>query len=238
MKVMLISGGSRGIGAELVRYFSKQGYVVVFSYFKSEKIALELAKETGATCYFVDVSNSESVDNWIKQVLATYRHIDNVVHCAGISNQALFHTLTDLQWHEMINTNLSSAFYICRKVLPSMIERKQGNILFISSIWGQVGASMEVHYSTAKAGLIGMTKALAKEVAPSKIRVNCICPGVIQTDMLNIYSLEDKLQLAQETPLGRIGVVSDIPPAVSFFLQEQSSFITGQVLSVDGGFAL
>ena len=237
MKTALITGGSRGIGASLVRLLRNKGIQVAFTYHKSKDKALALATQTGANAFLCDVSNPDDVTALTSTLYRQYRHINYFIHCAGIANQALFHTLSDYDWHNMLNTNVSSAFYFSRAILPDMISEKNGRIILISSIWGEVGASMEVHYSTSKAALIGMTKALAKEVAPSGITVNCVSPGVIKTDMLNDFSSETLAQLAEETPVGRIGTAEEVSRAIYFLLEDESSFITGQVLSINGGFA-
>ena len=238
MKTVFITGGSRGIGAEAVRTFKNKGYNVAFTYYKSGEQALGLAKETGALAVFCDVSNSEAVNSAIKVAKETFGSIDILINNAGIDEFALFTDITDEMWHKMIDTNLSSAFFASRSVLPDMINKKDGIIINISSMWGEVGASCEVHYSVSKAGLIGLTKALAKEVAPSGIRVNCITPGVIDTDMNKNLSKEDLEQLKIDTPLGKIGKTEDVVNAILFLADDSSRFITGQVLGVNGGYII
>ena len=151
---------------------------------------------------------------------------------------ALFTDITDEMWHKMIDTNLSSAFYASRAVLPGMISRKDGVIINVSSMWGQVGASCETHYSVSKAGMIGLTKALAKEVGPSNIRVNCVCPGTIDTEMNSHLSSEDKYALINDTPLGKIGKCEDVVNTLIFVSEDKSSFITGQIVAVNGGYII
>ena len=238
MKTVFITGGSRGIGAEAVRTFKNKGYNVAFTYYKSGEQALCLAKETGALAVFCDVSNSEAVNSAIDVAKEAFGSIDILINNAGIDEFALFTDITDEMWHRMIDTNLSSAFYTSRTVLPDMINKKNGVIINISSMWGEVGASCEVHYSVSKAGLIGLTKALAKEVGPSGIRVNCITPGVIDTDMNKNLSKEDLEQLKIDTPLGKIGKTQDIVNAILFLADDSSRFITGQVLGVNGGYII
>ncbi len=238
MKTVLITGGSRGIGAEAVREFSRRGYNVAFTYFKSKEKAQELAKECNALSIFCDVSKSEDVNNAVSQTTKAFGGVDILINNAGIDEFALFTDITDEMWHKMIDTNLSSAFYASRAVLPSMISKKDGVIINISSMWGEVGASCEVHYSVSKAGLIGLTKALAKEVGPSGIRVNCITPGVIDTDMNKNLSKEDLEQLKTDTPLGKIGKTEDIANAILFLCSDNAKFITGQVLGINGGFII
>ena len=237
-KTVFITGGSRGIGASIVRAFRNQGYDVIFTYYKSEQKAIDLAKECKCTYLYCDTSSSESVNKAIDIVISMYGHIDILINNAGIDEFSLVTDITDEMWHKMIDTNLSGAFYACRRVLPSMISKKNGVIINISSMWGQVGASCEVHYSVSKAGLIGLTKALAKEVGPSNIRVNCICPGVIDTDMNAHLSNEDIEMLKTDTPLGKIGKSEDIANTVLFLCEDNASFITGQIIGVNGGYII
>ena len=234
-KVVFITGGSRGIGAECVRLFSKNGYRVAFSYLSSEKEALSLAKECGALPIKSYVSDSSSITDAIHRATTELGGIDVLINNAGISQIALFTDITDEMWKAMIDTNLSGAFYATRAVLPQMISQKSGVILNVSSMWGQVGASCEVHYSVAKAGLIGMTKALAKEVGPSGIRVNCVSPGVIATDMNSHLSEDDINALKNDTPLEKIGNPLDIAEILLYLASDKSSFITGQNIGVNGG---
>ncbi len=237
-KTVFITGGSRGIGACAVEEFSRRGYNVAFTYLNSKENAENLAKKTGACPILCDVSNSSDVNKAIELATSTFGKIDILINNAGIGEFALFTDITDEMWHKMLNTNLSSAFYASRAVLPQMISRKDGVIINISSMWGQVGASYEVHYSASKAGLIGLTKALAKEVGLSGIRVNCICPGVIDTDMNNALSDEDINLLKYDTPLHRIGQCEDVVKSLIFLCEDSSSFITGQILGVNGGFII
>ena len=238
VKTVFITGGSRGIGADTVRAFASKGYNVAFTYYKSEEKAKELAKETGAKAYYCDVSNSDNVNNAVSLASKDFGGVDILINNAGIDEFSLFTDITDEMWHKMLDTNLSSAFYFCRAVLPSMISKKSGVIINISSMWGEVGASCEVHYSVSKAGLIGLTKSLAKEVGPSGIRVNCITPGVIDTDMNKNLSKDDLEQLKTDTPLGKIGKTEDVVNAILFLADDASHFITGQVLGVNGGYII
>ncbi|MBQ5810131.1 MAG: SDR family oxidoreductase [Clostridia bacterium] len=242
-KTVLITGGTRGIGAALVKAFAKEGYNVAFTYKNSAENAEEICniiKANGGSIISIcaDSSVPLSVSNAVEQAVKEFGKIDVLVNNSGIAQQKLFTDISDDDWSNMINNNLSSTFYYCRQVLPQMISRKNGCIINISSMWGEVGASCEVHYSAAKAGVIGLTKALAKEVGPSGIRVNCISPGVIRTDMLADFTNEDIAALAEETPLGRIGKPQDIAAAALFLASDESSFITGQVLGVNGGFII
>lgn len=232
MKTALITGGSRGIGAQLVRDFSAAGYRTLFLYRQDQEAARQVQAQTGAQPIRCDVRYSDQVQGAVEVV----GHIDVLVNNAAIAQQKLFTDITDEDWHAMVDTALSGAFYASRAALPDMIRRRWGRIINISSIWGQVGASCEVHYSAAKAGLIGLTRALAKEVAPSGVTVNCLCPGVIATDMLSSFSPEDLEALRQETPVGRLGTPGDVSAAALWLAQEQSAFVTGQIIGINGGF--
>lgn len=237
-KSVFITGGSRGIGAQLVEDFSKTGYNVSFTYLSSKENADKLASKFDAFAICADVSDSNAINEAVSLAIKKFGKIDVLVNNAGIDEFCLFTDITDEKWHKMLDTNLSSAFYASRAVLKDMINRKDGVIINIASMWGEVGASCEVHYSVSKAGLIGLTKALAKEVGPSNIRVNCISPGVIDTDMNKHISSEDMEQLKIDTPLGKIGKCEDISNAVLFLASDKSAFITGQVLGVNGGYII
>ena len=236
MRTVLITGGSRGIGAQTVRSFAAAGYRAAFFYRSSEDAANQLAAETGAYAIRCDVADSASVQAACAQAQRQLSHIDVLVNNAGIAQQKLFTDITDEDWQRMLGVNLSGAFYVSRAVLPGMISRRYGRIINVGSIWGQVGASCEVHYSAAKAGLIGLSKALAKEVAPSGVTVNCVCPGVIATDMLSCFSEEDLSALAEETPAGRLGTPEDVAEMILWLSDEKAGFVTGQVIGVNGGF--
>lgn len=236
MRTVLITGGSRGIGAQAVKAFCAAGYRAAFFYHASPEAAQALAAETGASAICCDVGDSLSVQTACTEALRLLSHIDVLVNNAGIAQQKLFTDITDADWKRMLDVNLSGAFYVSRALLPGMISRRHGRILNVGSIWGQVGASCEVHYSAAKAGLIGLTKALAKEVAPSGVTVNCVCPGVIATDMLSSFTPEDLALLAEETPAGRLGTPEDVAHALLWLADEKAGFITGQIVGVNGGF--
>lgn len=237
-KTVFITGGSRGIGACAVKGFSKLGYNVAFTYLNSEKEAKELSAQTGAFAICSDASSSKCCQDAIDAATKHFGKIDVLINNVGISEFELFTSITDESWHKMIDTNLSSAFFTSRAVLPQMISRKSGNIINISSMWGQVGASCEVHYSVAKAGLIGLTKALAKEVGPSNIRVNCVCPGLIETEMNHHLNEDDIEVIVFDTPLMRTGKCEDIVSTLIFLSEDSSSFITGQILGVNGGYII
>ena len=237
MRTVLITGSSRGIGAETARLFAKNGYNVYINYNKSEKAALSLLdelKDYSVNIVKADVSKSDEVERMFSEI----HGIDILVNNAGIAQTKLFTDITDNDWNNMISSNLSSAFYCCRAALPYMIRQHFGRIINISSIWGQVGGSCEVHYSASKAGIIGLTKALAMEAGLSGITVNCIAPGVIKTDMTSNLSEDDFTALKDETPTNSIGTPFDIARAVLFLASDDSSFITGQVLGVNGGFVV
>lgn len=236
-KVTLVTGGAKGIGSAIVKRFIKDGYRVAFTYNNSEDKAQELCAEIGADCraYKLDITDSTAVNTVIDDIEKTFGEIVVLVNNAGIADQALFTDITDEMWHGMIEVNLSGAFYCSRAVLKYMIRRKSGKIISISSIWGETGGSCEVHYSASKSGLIGMTKALAKEVGPSGITVNAVSPGVILTDMTSCFDEDTINSLIDETPLNRIGTPEDVAGVVSFLASNDADFITGQNISVNGG---
>ena len=243
-RTAVITGATRGIGRAIAIEFAKEGYDVVLNYNHSDGIAGQLAKELtrdyGSLFGFIkaDVGDSLSVNKMMAEVLRRFGRIDVLVNNAGISQQKLFTDITDQDWNAMISTNVTGVFNCCRAVLPHMIQRKSGCIVNISSMWGQVGGSCEVHYSAAKAAVIGLTKALAKEVGPSGIRVNCIAPGVIQTDMNSHLSPSDLNALKDETPLGTIGAPEDISKMAAYLASASASFITGQIIGVNGGIVI
>lgn len=231
MRTVLVTGASRGIGAACVRKFAAAGDRVYFFYKSSHAAARTLEAETGAVGMVCDVADA----NAVVQSLQSLPPIDILVNNAGICGASLFQDVSEEDWSRMMETHLGGTFRCCKGVLPSMIARKEGNIVNISSMWGQVGASCEVAYSAAKAGIIGLTKALAKEVGPSGIRVNCVAPGAVDTQMLAALTQEDLEFLAEETPLGRIGTPEEIAETVFWLCGDGASFITGQVIAPNGG---
>lgn len=235
---VLITGGSRGIGACCVEMFAMAGYRVAFFYNKSEVCAMKVADRSHAYAVKADVSDSHSVSEGIKASIDILGGIDVLVNNAGISAFSMFDEISDKAWHNIIDTNLSGVFYTCREVSKYMIREKYGRIINIGSVWGRCGSACEVHYSASKAGVRGLTMSLAKELGPSGITVNCIEPGVIDTDMNSVLSDEVLLQLKEETPVCRLGTAEDVARCVVFIADEGSSFITGQCIGVDGGFAI
>ncbi len=234
MKTALVTGGSRGIGAACCRVLAKKGFRVAINYQHSKIQALELAKEIDGIAIEADVSDRAQVVKMFQRTGG----VDVLVNNAGIAQQKLFTDLTEEDWRQMFAVDVDGVFHCCQCALPYMIHEKAGSIINISSMWGQVGASCEVHYSAAKAAVIGLTKALAKELGPSHIRVNAVAPGVILTEMNQQHSAETFRELAEETPLERLGMPEEIAQAVAFLADENSSFITGQILGVNGGFVI
>lgn len=244
MKTVIITGASRGIGSATAIAFAKQGCNIVLNYNNSEEKALALAK-TIRDSYGVDVlavkadvASSKQVNEMTEKALEQFGKIDILVNNAGIAQQKLFTDITDEDWRRMLDINLTGVFNCCRSVLPCMIRNHSGAIVNISSMWGQTGGSCEVHYSAVKAGVIGLTKALAKEVGPSGIRVNCVAPGVVMTDMMNGFDDETIQQLKEEAVLNTLGTPKNIADAIAFLCSDKASFITGQVLSVNGGMVI
>ena len=237
MKV-LITGGSRGIGEACVRAFCQKGNSVAFLYHTNHERTKTLADQTGAIAICADVSNSTSATAATQKAIEELGGIDVLVNNAGISQIKLFSDITDEDWRKMIDTNLSGAFYISREASRIMVTQHSGRIINIGSMWGKTGASCEVHYSASKAGLRGITMALAKELGPSNITVNCIEPGVIETEMNAALDESTRQELCDSTPLCRIGRAEEVAAVVSFLASEEASFITGQIIGVDGGFAI
>ena len=235
MKVALITGGSRGIGRAMVELFSESGYSVAFTYKSSHEAAAELSERTGALAINADSSNPADVERAVKTVEEKLGNVDILINNAAVSSFSLFTDLTLEAWRASFSTNVDGAFLYSKLTLPSMIRNHSGRIINISSMWGQVGSSCEVHYSATKAALIGMTKALAKEVGPSGITVNCIAPGVIDTDMNAALSEDDMVALKDETPLMRIGTPREVAAAALFLVGDDAAFITGAVINVNGG---
>jgi 3-oxoacyl-[acyl-carrier protein] reductase len=237
-KTALISGGTRGIGKALCEHFSEKGYKVAFIYRSSDNAAKELSEKTGAYPIKADVSSPSEVARAADEARAVLGDIDVLVNNAGISQIKLLSDITDDDLSTVMGTNFGGTFYLCRELSRDMIRRKCGRIINIGSMWGKCGASCETHYSASKSAIRGLTMALAKELGPSGITVNCIEPGVISTEM-NASLDEDTLrELCDETPLMRLGTPRDVSSLALFLASDDASFITGQCIGVDGGFAV
>lgn len=237
-KTVIVTGGSRGIGEAIVRELAALNYNVVLNYNKSEDKAKQIQKELqeqGKNIEIIkaDVSKREEVKKIVEFTLEKFKTIDVLINNAGISQTNMFIDIKDEEWNNMLQTNLTSAFYCSQEVLPTMIHNKNGLIINISSIWGLTGASCEVAYSVTKAGLCGMTKALAKELGPSNIRVNSIAPGIINTEMNKEYSKENIEEIKKEIPLEKVGEAIEIAKCVKWLIED--NYTTGQIISINGG---
>lgn len=235
-QTVFITGGSRGIGAACVRAFAAAGWQTAFTYSTSRAQAEAIAEQTGALALCADACDEQAVGRAWEQARKCLGVPEAVVCNAGIAEQKLFQQISDADWLHMLDVNLLGAVRTIRAALPDLLHRKRGSIVTVSSIWGQTGASCESHYAASKAALIGLTRSLAQELGPSGIRVNCVAPGVIDTDMNAMHGADTMQALAAETPLGRLGTAEDVAQSVRFLCSEQASFITGQVLGVTGGF--
>ena len=240
METVIVTGGSRGIGAAIVKELAKD-YNIVLNYNNSEEAAKQIQKKLkdkgiNIEIFKADVSKREEVKALVKFTLDKFNNIDALINNAGIAQSKLFVDITDEDWDKMMQVNLNSVFYSTQEVLENMIHNKKGCIINISSIWGLTGASCEVHYSVAKAGIDGMTKALAKELGPSNIRVNSIAPGIIATDMCSDYTEEEIQEINKEIPLGRFGEGIDIANCARWLIED--NYTTGQVISPNGGWVI
>jgi len=242
-KTVLITGAARGIGRAMAQVFAQNNYQVIINYRKSQQEALALEQELSSLghvimAYRADVTEKAEVTAMIAASERQFGAIDVLINNAGISQFKLFTEITEAEWEIMLDIHLKGMFNCCQGLVPQMIQRKKGKIINIASIWGMVGASCEVHYSTAKAGMIGFTKALAKELGPSGIQVNCIAPGVIDTEMNKGLNEAVKAQLLEDTPLMRLGMPEDIARLALYLASSEADFITGQVISPNGGFVI
>ena len=238
MKNALVTGASGGIGQAVARELARRGWGVALHYWKNEASARRLEEEIlaqggSARRYQADLTDPAQVEALFAAAEEDFGFLEGLVNNAGTAWKGLFTDMTLEDWRQVLDSDLTSVFLCCRWALPPMIRRKRGSIVNVSSMWGQVGASCEAAYSAAKAGVIGLTKALAKEEGPSGIRVNCLAPGVVRTPMNGDLSPEDLAALREETPLERIGSPEEIAQAAAFLLE--NTFVTGQVLGVNGG---
>lgn len=242
-KTAFVTGGSRGIGRAVVRRLAADGYAVGINYLRSREQAEALASELraqgcGALAVRADVADREAAAAAVRQVEAAFGPVTALVNNAGIAQNDLFQDTPEELWRRMFAVHADGAFHTIQAVLPHMLHEKAGGIVNVSSIWGLRGAACEVAYAASKAAVIGLTRSLAMELAPSHIRVNCVAPGVIETDMVKGLGEETVASLVDQTPAGRLGTPEDVARAVAFLLREDADFITGQVLTVDGGFIL
>lgn len=235
MKTALVTGASRGIGREIARALAARGMRVVINYSKSRAEAEKLAEETGGFAMRADVSDEAAVAAMAAEIEARFGGVDVLVNNAGIAMQKMLCDTTSADWDRIFGVNIRGAYLVTRAVMGNMVRKKYGRIVNVSSIWGQEGASCEVAYSASKAALIGFTKALAKELSLSGICVNCIAPGVIDTDMNSIVDTEILTELAQEIPLGRLGSAEETAAVAAFLCSDEARYITGQVIGVNGG---
>lgn len=238
MKTIIVTGGSRGIGAAIVKKLAKENYNVVLNYNKSQKAAEKIKQELAENninieIFKADVSKREEVKELVKFTLNKFKNIDVLINNAGIDQIKPFMDITENDWNTMMNVNLNSVFYCTQEVLENMIHNKKGCIINVSSIWGIIGASCEVHYSASKAAVDGITKALAKELGPSNIRVNSIAPGLINTDMNKDLTKKDLEELKKEIPLGRIAEPEEVVKSIKWLIDDE--YISGQIISVNGG---
>ena len=239
MKTVLVTGGARGIGRAISEKFAQNGYNVIVNYSKSEEAAYALAQEyPNVRTFRADISNKKDVKNMIEFAQDVFKGVDILVNNAGISSTGLLQDLSEEELNRIFAVNVNGSFFCAQAALPDMIAKKSGKIINISSVWGMVGASNEVAYSASKAAIIGFTKALAKEVGPSNIHVNCVAPGIIMTYMVSDYTVEEFDDIRSNIPLDRIGSTEDIANIVYFLATDEANYITGQVISPNGGWVI
>ncbi len=241
MKTILITGASGGIGSEIAKKFAKSNNNIILVYNKNKK-SVQNMKQTFKNCHLeifqCDLKNTEQINSMVAKVIKNHKKIDCLINCAGISKYQLIQDTTDADYYEVFDTNLKSTIMLTSAVSKHMISEHYGKIVNISSMWGVVGASMESLYSASKGAINTLTLSLAKELGPSNITVNAICPGLIDTKMNNCLNENDKLAIVESTPLGRIGKPEDVANLVKFLTSDKASFITGQIITVDGGLTL
>ena len=240
-KIVIVTGASKGIGREIAITLARKGFKVIANYNKSKKEAIELQQELKKEnieidIFQADVSKREDAKKLVEGTIKEYGRVDVLINNAGIEEYKMFTDETDEDWNKVINTNLYSAFVMYQETIPNMVHNKKGCIINISSTWGIVGASLEVIYSISKAGLDGLTKALAKELGPSNIRVNSIAPGIIDTDMNKNLKEEDKNKIIEEIPLEKIGKPSDVAKCIEWLIEDE--YTTGQIISINGGWVI
>ncbi|MDO5559358.1 MAG: 3-oxoacyl-ACP reductase FabG [Oscillospiraceae bacterium] len=234
-KTVLVTGGARGIGAQTAKVFAEHGFQTVISYISSEQKALKVALDIGAKAICADSADPAAVKNMVDEIISQYGQIDVLVNNAGISLIGLFQDISYEQRRRLYDVNLFGTLNCIHEVLPYMIRRKYGRIINVASMWGQTGASCEADYSASKAAVIGLTKALAKETAPSGINVNCVSPGFIMTDMNRCFSDSEIEQIVEDIPVGRYGTPDDVAQLIYSLALDTASFITGQIIGVNGG---
>lgn len=238
-KIALITGASGGLGAEIARCLNRDGITTLLHYNHSAGKITALSKELGgAETFRADFESPEDIEEMFKQIEARFGGIDLLINNAGIASYGLITDISPREWRSLFAVNVDAVYHCCRLAIPRMVSRKSGKIINISSIWGVCGASCEAAYSATKSAVIGLTKALAKELGPSGITVNCVAPGAVMTDMLCSLSEEALDLVKEETPLGRLGTPSDIAALVAFLASESADFITGQVISPNGGIVI
>lgn len=241
MKTVLITGSSRGIGAQTAKLFAKNGYNVIVNCktsYKSAQKVVDSIKNQGhsAELKIADVADEDQVKQMVDEVIKKYKKIDVLINNAGIALYKLLSETTTEEWQEVFDVNMKGTFFCTKYALNNMLKNKYGKIINISSVWGQVGACMEVAYSASKGAMIAFTKALAKEVGKSNINVNCICPGVINTAMNDELTKQDIKDIKDKTPLNKIGNTADVAELALYLADDKSAFMTGQIITIDGGF--
>ena len=240
-KIIIVTGASRGIGKEIAKTLAKEGHTVIANYNKSEKEAQKLKEELKKEnkeieIYKADISKEEEIKKMVEYTIKKYKKIDILINNAGIDKIQLSTEVTKKDWDEIINTNLYGTFYITQQITKNMIQNKKGKIINISSIWGQIGASMEVVYSISKAGVDGLTKALAKELGPSGIQVNSIAPGFIKTEMNSNFNEQEINEIKDEIPLQKLGECEDIARCIKWLIEDK--YVTGQIIAINGGWSI